>query len=74
MDILAKRMRVSREIAAYKKEHDMQVLQTGRYDEILTKRSQEGKEMGLDEEFVKTVFEAIHSESVRQQVEFINRK
>jgi len=74
LEIFAKRMRVSREIAAYKKEHDMQVLQTGRYDEILTKRCQEGKEMGLDEEFVKTVFEAIHSESVRQQVEFINRK
>ncbi len=74
LEIIAKRMRVSREIAEYKKEHDMQVLQTGRYDEILTKRSLEGKDMGLDEGFVKTVFEAIHSESVRQQVEFINRK
>ena len=74
LEIIAKRMRVSREIAEYKKEHEMQVLQAGRYDEILTKRSKEGKEMGLDEEFVKTVFEAIHSESVRQQVEFINKK
>ena len=73
LEILAKRMRVSKEIAQYKKEHDMQVLQAGRYDEILTKRSQEGRDMGMGEEFVKTVFEAIHAESVRQQMEFINQ-
>ena len=32
---LAKRMRVAREIGTYKKEHDMTILQTGRYNEIL---------------------------------------
>ena len=35
---LAKRMRVAREIGTYKKEHDMTILQTGRYNEILEKR------------------------------------
>ena len=74
LEILAKRMRVSGEIAQYKKENDVQVLQAGRYDEILTKRSQQGVEMGMSEEFVKEVFEAIHAESVRKQLTLINNK
>ena len=44
LELLAKRMRISGEIAQYKKEHNMPVLQTGRYDEILTKRVNQGVE------------------------------
>jgi chorismate mutase len=51
----------------------MSVLQAGRYDEILTKRTKEGVEMGMSEDFIKTVFEAIHAESVRRQMEVINK-
>lgn len=73
LEIMAKRMRVSCEIAQYKKDNDVQVLQAGRYDEILTKRSQDGVSMGMSEEFVKEVFEAIHAESVRKQLNIINQ-
>lgn len=74
MELLAKRMRVAREIGQYKKEHNLTVLQTSRYDEILSKRATDGKTMGMDEDFVKAIFEAVHSESVRQQIEIINKK
>lgn len=73
IETLAKRMRVSREIGTFKKEHNMTVLQSGRYDEILSKRGAQGAEFGMDPEFVKAVFEAIHEESVRQQMEIINQ-
>lgn len=73
LEIMAKRMRISCEIAQYKKENDVQVLQAGRYDEILTKRSQDGVSMGMSEEFIKEVFEAIHAESVRKQLNIINQ-
>lgn len=73
MDLLTRRMRVSREIAAYKKEHAMGVVQTGRYNEILDKRGAQGAMCGMDPEFVKKVYEAIHEESVRQQMEIINK-
>lgn len=73
MDILTKRMRVSREIATYKKEHNMAVVQTGRYTEILEKRGAQGSLCGMDPEFVCKVYEAIHEESVRQQMEIINK-
>ena len=73
MDLLSKRMRVCREIGQYKKEHNMQVLQTGRYNEILDKRGVQGSLTGMSPEFVKQVFEHIHEESVRQQIEIVNQ-
>lgn len=73
MDLLAKRMRVCREIGQYKKEHNMTVVQTGRYNEILDKRGAQGALCGMSPEFVKQAFEMIHEESVRQQIEIINK-
>ncbi len=73
MTLLTKRMRVSREIAEYKKRHNMAVLQTTRYSEILDKRGVQGSMCGMSPEFIKKVFEAIHEESVRQQIELINQ-
>ncbi len=73
MDLLAKRMRVCREIGQYKREHNMTVLQTTRYNEILDKRGAQGSLCGMDSNFIKKVFEEIHEESVRQQIEIINK-
>ena len=73
IEVLAKRMRVCREIGTFKKEHNMTILQTGRYNEILDKRGAQGALCGMSAEFVKKVFEAIHEESVRQQMEIINK-
>ncbi len=73
MDLLAKRMRVCREIGQYKKEHNMTVLQPVRYGEILDKRGAQGVLCGMDAEFVKKIFENVHEESVRQQMEIINK-
>ena len=73
LDLLAKRMRVSREIGQYKKEHDMPVLQTARYDEILSKRVSQAQDMDMDGEFMKTILAAIHEESIRQQMVIINK-
>ena len=72
MELLSKRMRVCREIGQYKKEHNMTVLQPTRYNEILNKRGAQGTLCGMDSDFVKVVFEAVHQESVRQQMEIIN--
>jgi chorismate mutase len=71
--ILSKRMRISREIGQYKKEHNMPVLQTSRYDEILGNRSSQAEKMDIGTSFMKTVLEAIHEESIRQQIEIINK-
>ncbi len=73
MDLFTKRMRISGEIARYKKDHNMAVVQTNRYSEILNKRCAHGALCGMSPEFIRKVFEAIHEESVRQQMEIINK-
>ena len=73
LELLAKRMRISSEIGTYKKEHGIAVLQTGRYNEILEKRIASGERLGMSREFMRTFLEAIHEESVRVQVELMNK-
>ena len=68
-DLLAKRMRVSREIGIYKKEHNMSVLQSARYDEIIQKRIEIGETLGLSPDFSMKILEAVHEESIRNQME-----
>ena len=68
LELMAKRMRVSKEIGLYKKEHNMPILQAKRYEEILEKRIKEAVKMDMSDEFMKTVLIAIHEESVRQQM------
>lgn len=72
MELLARRFRVCREIGTFKKEHNMTVLQAGRYDEILQKRGAQASLCGMDAEFAAHVFELIHEESVRQQLKIVN--
>ena len=74
IDLLAKRMRVSRKIGEYKKEHDMAIVQTKRYSEILDKRGAQGSLKGIESECIKNIFEHIHEESVRQQMDIINKQ
>lgn len=73
MELLAKRMRVSREIGQYKKEHGMTIVQTSRYSEILDKRGAQGSLLGIGADCVKQIFESIHEESVNQQIQVINK-
>lgn len=71
LNLLAERMRVSREIGLYKKEQNMPILQARRYDEILKQRMAQGVALGMNADFIKTLLQAIHEESVQQQVKTV---
>ena len=73
LDLLVRRMRVSRDIGQYKKEHDMPILQAQRYEELLARRAAQAVELGMDREFMRTIMQAIHEESVRQQMEVLGK-
>lgn len=72
MEVLCRRMDVSREIARYKREHGMPVFQVERHDDVMRTRINAAKGMGLDETFMKTLLTAIHEESVRLQIKILN--
>lgn len=73
IELLAKRMCISREIGRYKRECEMTAVQTNRYTEILYKRGAQGVLCGMSADFIKSVFENIHEESVRQQIDIMNK-
>lgn len=71
---LKARMDVSREIGEFKKEHNMSILQTSRWDEVLASMVKKGMGYGLSENFIKTLFNSVHQESVTVQDEILSRK
>ena len=66
--VLARRMSVSREIGSFKKAHNLRVVQPARYQDVMKARLEEGRQLGLDEDFIQRLMQAIHEESVRQQL------
>ena len=71
VDLLGKRMKVADEIGALKKEKNVAVLQSKRWNEILGNMILEGESKGLSEEFVLKMFKAIHQESINHQEKII---
>ncbi len=72
IDMLGKRMTVSDGIGQLKKQRNVAVLQTNRWNAILGKMILEGESKGLSEEFVLKMFKAIHQESINHQEKVIN--
>jgi chorismate mutase len=69
--MLGKRMKTSDKIGALKKEKNVAVLQSKRWNEILGNMILEGESEGLSEEFVLKMFKAIHQESINHQEKII---
>jgi len=72
IDLLGKRMKVADQIGALKKEQNVAVLQSRRWNEILGNMVLEGEQKGLSEEFVLRMFKTIHQESINHQEKIIN--
>ena len=72
IETLGKRMNIADEIGALKKVHNVAVLQSKRWNEILGKMILQGENKNLSEEFILKVFKAIHQESINHQEKVIN--
>ncbi|MDF0708037.1 bifunctional 3-deoxy-7-phosphoheptulonate synthase/chorismate mutase type II [Flagellimonas okinawensis] len=72
IDLLGKRMKVSDGIGELKKQKNVAVLQSNRWNAILGNMILEGEQRGLSEEFVLKMFKAIHQESINHQEKIIN--
>jgi chorismate mutase len=72
LEVIGNRMKISEQIGALKKEKNIAILQNKRWNEILEKMTKEGKQMGLNEEFIIKLYQAIHQESITHQEKIIN--
>lgn len=65
--ILANRMQIADAIGQLKKEKNVAVLQSNRWNEVLQRMIEEGEDKGLSEDFILRLFKAIHQESIAHQ-------
>lgn len=67
MQILSQRMKIADKIGAYKKDNNITILQTNRWNEILERVADNGEKLGLSREFITKYFDAVHMESINHQ-------
>jgi len=72
INLLDQRMRVSEQIGAYKKENNITILQTKRWDDMLRSRLNLGAKKGLSDEMISKIFRAVHQESINKQTQIMN--
>ena len=72
LNIFEKRMKIADQIGLFKKQNNVTILQSTRWDAILNKRTAMGLDKGLSEDFVTKIFSAIHQESINHQTKIMN--
>ena len=70
---LAQRFKITGSIGEYKNLNNLAILQPDRYNSISDELITEGLKHGLDEKFIRLLFETIHAESIRCQINKKNK-
>ncbi|WP_018612466.1 chorismate mutase [Segetibacter koreensis] len=72
MQLLGQRMKIAEKIGEYKKNNDITILQTSRWNEILERATKKGEALGLSKEFITKYYDAVHMESINHQNNIMN--
>lgn len=67
MQLLGQRMKIADKIGTYKKENNITILQTRRWNEILDRACKKGERFNLSKEFITKYLDAVHMESINHQ-------
>ncbi len=72
MQLLGQRMKIAEKIGEYKKNNNITILQTNRWNEILERAAKKGEALGLTREFITKYYDAVHMESINHQNNIMN--
>jgi len=72
MQLLGQRMKIADKIGEYKKNNQVTILQTNRWNQILERAFAKGDKLGLSREFITRYFDAVHMESINHQNKIMN--
>ena len=70
--LLGQRMKLSDKIGQYKRDNDITILQTNRWNEILERAFLKGEKLSLSKDFITKYFDAVHLESIQHQNKVMN--
>ncbi len=74
LSLLKSRMDISREIGRYKREHNIAILQTARWEALLESMVKDGVSEGMSARFMNEFLSAVHEESIRVQDEVLSEE
>lgn len=72
LTLIGQRMKIADKIGEYKRENNITILQTHRWNEILAKAFVKGDLLGLSKDFITKYFDAVHLESISHQNKIMN--
>jgi chorismate mutase len=72
LSLLNRRMKIADEVGQYKKENNLTILQTARWNDILERAMAKGNTLSLSKEFLVKYFDAVHMESINHQNKIMN--
>ena len=72
MQILGQRIKIAEKIGQYKKDNNITILQTNRWNEILERAFTKADKLGLSQEFITKYLDAVHMESINHQNKIMN--
>jgi chorismate mutase len=72
IELLAQRMQLSDQIGALKRQNNITILQTERWNNMLLRLEKKALQRGLSKDFFKKYFEAVHFESINHQNNVMN--
>ncbi|MBC7937351.1 MAG: bifunctional 3-deoxy-7-phosphoheptulonate synthase/chorismate mutase type II [Rhizobacter sp.] len=67
LTLIGQRMKIADKIGIYKRDNNVTILQTNRWNEILDRAVNKGEQLGLSKEFIIRYFDAVHLESISHQ-------
>jgi len=67
LTLIGQRMKIADKIGQYKRDNNVTILQTNRWNEILDRAVAKGESLGLSKEFIVRYFDAVHLESISHQ-------
>lgn len=71
LELLSNRMRMVEQIGEYKRDNNVTVIQRTRWERISQSRTELGKQLGLSEEYIKSLLQLVHKESIKRQADII---
>ncbi len=74
LELLSSRVEIVKQIGQYKKDNNVTALQINRWTQLMENRVNLGKNLNLNETFVKILFQLIHEDSVRMQTEIMDNE
>ena len=74
LETLSSRVEIVKQIGKYKKDNNVTALQINRWTQLMENRVNVGKDLDLNETFVKILFQLIHEDSVRMQTEIMDKE